>query len=642
MMLFDLIESALNDDLSSQDNSTDAIRSRAIDNLRRTLSKKFTGDRAGDYPSAKQRRIVAWTTFCECNRKCEQLNEAFAGGYWRLAPHIQEVLGDAQQLFTNALVDIDDLIGSDPAQILLMGEPGPGAAGGAEDFDIYSKMFSSEMPVATELSLYLWNLSKAHEGSRRQAELDRTKWYGPAFVHRSAKWDSAPKDNTKDRSIVVPQNGTAILSRGMGILLEGVLTRLGLCIDTQPNRNRFLAMLGSLPEMEGYNCPCTIDLRNASDLIYIELIRFLTAFLPNVRKALFGCRSTHVVYEGDEHVLHMLSTMGNGYTFPLQTLVFWCISLACLRYANCAETAFIPESVRELHKVRLKGAARFRTYGVFGDDIVVPAGCYNLVLEVLEAIGLEPNSEKSFGSGSFRESCGSDWFHGYNVRGVYCKKLDHPTHIVTLFNRLMLWSSMWQIPLHRTLGFMWRALPDEYRNFVPMWESDDAGIKAPGGLIRHEHIGNTLAVKLGVKSGWHVYRPWRKSNPAKNVQEGEYRLESMQYTVDTARGLTALRLRHWSCASFNGYILCAVRGAVELGTVTVRANSDEYHQAQWCVAQLWDELPAHLDVGAPKGGWMPAGRVALSGLPGHPEAWPRYKALRRGAFCAFIKSLGMK
>jgi hypothetical protein len=89
--------------------------------------------------------------------------------------------------------------------------------------------------------------------------------------------------------------------------------------------------------------------------------------------------------------------MGNGFTFPLETLIFWALAACCVR----------PEDVGKV--------------SVYGDDIIVPTYAYALLTEVLVAAGFLVNSKKSFVDGPFRESCGRDYLSGIDIRPSYIK-----------------------------------------------------------------------------------------------------------------------------------------------------------------------------------------------------------------------------
>jgi len=59
-----------------------------------------------------------------------------------------------------------------------------------------------------------------------------------------------------------------------------------------------------------------------------------------------------------------------------------------------------------------------REVRVFGDDIIVPIDAWPLVCDMLTTLGLKVNADKTFGTGKFRESCGTDAYDGVNVTKV--------------------------------------------------------------------------------------------------------------------------------------------------------------------------------------------------------------------------------
>lgn len=120
--------------------------------------------------------------------------------------------------------------------------------------------------------------------------------------------------------------------------------------------------------------------------------------------------------------LQKWSSMGNGYTFELETLLF---------YALCVQ--FVPHS-------------RLGDVTVFGDDIIVPQEYAPAVIDALTYLGFEVNTKKSHLAGGFFESCGEHYFFGSNVKPFYCRLRDDPDdpdipYAVKLANRLRAWSS---------------------------------------------------------------------------------------------------------------------------------------------------------------------------------------------------------
>lgn len=155
----------------------------------------------------------------------------------------------------------------------------------------------------------------------------------------------------------------------------------------------------------------TLDLSRASDTISIKLLRVLLWHRQDWYRAIMTTRSTHLLLpSGVDHELKMVATMGNGYTFSLQTLVFWAITAATITV--CMEEAYTSED-------DLKWACQ-KTF-VYGDDIIVPVEYASTVMSSLERYGFRINRDKSFWTGPFRESCGIDAFQGVDITPLKIK-----------------------------------------------------------------------------------------------------------------------------------------------------------------------------------------------------------------------------
>jgi hypothetical protein len=106
--------------------------------------------------------------------------------------------------------------------------------------------------------------------------------------------------------------------------------------------------------------------------------------------------------------------MGNGFTFELETLIFWAAAKAVQEVRGCQGPL-----------------------GVYGDDIIVPQLIVQEVISTLEEFGFTINKEKSFVDGRFFESCGGHYFDGVDVTPYYQKHLvDHDLEICRFHNRI--------------------------------------------------------------------------------------------------------------------------------------------------------------------------------------------------------------
>jgi hypothetical protein len=195
------------------------------------------------------------------------------------------------------------------------------------------------------------------------------------------------KDAERLRVVGAEPLENGMLQGGVDYELREKLKRVGLDLSDQ-RPNMWMAYMGSMDDSDaGW---CTADLISASDLNCIELYR---ALLPPAWFELLDNLRVHYGYlDGKRFLYQKFCSMGNGFCFSLQTLI----------YASLC------------HAV---GAGRPGVdFRVFGDDIVVRKAVYGDLVELLTECGLKINPKKSFSTGPFRESCGTDWFNGQDVR----------------------------------------------------------------------------------------------------------------------------------------------------------------------------------------------------------------------------------
>lgn len=200
-----------------------------------------------------------------------------------------------------------------------------------------------------------------------------------------------PKNCKTHRPIIVEPILNGLAQLGIGTYLKGRLRSVGIDLRDQEN-NRKLARIGSID-----GSLSTIDLSSASDTLSWGLVSDLLP--PEWLEFLGQFRTGTFAYEDASYRLEKFSSMGNGYTFELESLIFWALAWA--------STVIVGGDVRNI--------------GVFGDDIIIPSEATQTLLEVLDSAGFWVNTEKSYWEGPFRESCGADWLSGNDVRPFYLK-----------------------------------------------------------------------------------------------------------------------------------------------------------------------------------------------------------------------------
>jgi hypothetical protein len=128
------------------------------------------------------------------------------------------------------------------------------------------------------------------------------------------------------------------------------------------------------------------------------------------------CHST--IIDGEVHKNEMFSSMGNGFTFELESLLFYAIARAVCWTEGLSGTV-----------------------SVYGDDIIVPTAAYQDLVYVLGVLGFSVNTEKSFHEGGFRESCGGHYLFGRCVTPFYIRKpIDSLHDLIVTANALRKWS----------------------------------------------------------------------------------------------------------------------------------------------------------------------------------------------------------
>lgn len=291
---------------------------------------------------------------------------------------------------------------------------------------------------------------------------DRDNGYGCRIIEGS-RLSTVPKNEDTVRTIAIEPSGNMAMQLAAGVYLEGALRYVGLDIKDQQEKNKALAAVGSLEDSF-----CTIDLKNASDMISIPLVR---ALFPKEWFSLFcSLRSEITEIPGHGLVrLNMMSTMGNGFTFPMMTLIF--VSLIYGLYATSDGSRFLDWS-----KVC-----------VFGDDIIVEKRMFSPLVEILSQAGFVVNTMKSYSDGPFRESCGGDYYKGFLVTPFYIKSLSSDHDVYVAINQLLDWCVRVGVLLFRSLSYLRNLLRSKVY-LVPEWCSPDSGVRYSGCPRRYKYL----------------------------------------------------------------------------------------------------------------------------------------------------------
>lgn len=319
-----------------------------------------------------------------------------------------------------------------------------------------------------------------------------------------------PKTQKAPRTIAVEPTAMQyaqqyISARLIGSMKESKFTKHIDFADQSVNRR--LAKIGSLTGQWA-----TIDLSEASDRVSIPLVEELFGSDSILLSSLMAVRSRSIrLPNGEDILLRKYSTSGSAVTFPVETIVFFMLALSAIVEA-------------ELHTSDVASLISkwAQSVSVYGDDIVVPAQFCSTVISHLESFGLKVNRNKTFSRGSFRESCGGDYFKGHDVTPKYLRtQLDDdgagrqsiPSWVSTgnqLFfagcwktsNWIRNWvDSLFPVPLTKRTcpGAGWHSHRDvyEFTKILP-----DFGIRVRTMVTKTKPIDNTIDSYFALLKHW--------------------------------------------------------------------------------------------------------------------------------------------
>jgi hypothetical protein len=375
------------------------------------------------------------------------------------------------------------------------GTLGKGSNRCARGADMYTKVYDSTLSHTTESLRFIWEKLSASNPTQLSAEQQRRRVYGFRQVEGNSL-SFVNKNVTIARTIATEPTINMWYQLGLGaVLTDRLASRYGISLDTQPDVNRAMARRGSKD-----GSLATIDLESASDSLSLAMCK---AVMPRGMMAfLLSLRSPTTVLPSREVVeLHSVSTMGNGFTFPLQTMLFCAVVLTCYKRLGLDKRGF--------------GPAETRNYAVFGDDIVVVTEAVPLVLRLLRLLGFVVNQDKSYVDGPFRESCGHDWYRGEWVRGVYVKSLKSQQDIMVAINSLNRWSAITRTNIPATIGILMRELESRCDRrgvlFGPPDEPDDSCVHVPLDMARGVQRTRYGSVKY---QAWYSRASYLEYHPA--------------------------------------------------------------------------------------------------------------------------------
>lgn len=333
-------------------------------------------------PLKVNREQVALEKFLECEEHVRQTNirlKSYRHGLSdsSIQPEVRKCIRSARRIISKIL---GPLTRGDLENAWNSTRFGPGSTSAVSGTDVSSSRKYSALGATPRLISSLKTL------------LPSLWWEGAGTLAIPVIWHSrvttVPKTALTDRPICIEPHLNGWMQLGTAALLRKKLRRFGLDLDHQADVNRLLA---SKAQDWGL---ATIDLESASDTIAETLVRLL---LPVRWVHLLELSRTDMTEMPDGTIIRLekWSSMGNGYTFELESLIFYALALACSNLPVHTAT--------------------------FGDDIILPQDKADSLITALDFCGFRVNRSKTFLAGAFFESCGTDWLNGVDIRPFYFK-----------------------------------------------------------------------------------------------------------------------------------------------------------------------------------------------------------------------------
>jgi hypothetical protein len=306
-----------------------------------------------------------WEAECRCSLQNQKLDALYCEP-GLLAPDLVLKLNRASAYIRSVLGPFRTFLDGLPSYVRVT--PGATATTARKESRPYMKMDSSlDAPPSAEK--YLRPLNRLITGT------DDIEVRSCCFN----RVEVVPKNWKTGRTIACEPSGVLPLQLAFDGYVKDRLRRRGIDLSDQ-SKNRELARQGSIDGLIA-----TVDLSSASDNIAYNTVAWL---LPDDWfEYLCDVRSPLLNRSGVLHRYEKFSSMGNGSTFALETLIF---AAAC-------------------------SAVGSQNFSVYGDDIIIGAELYEDLSAFLRFLGFVINDKKSFSSGPFRESCGGNFYQGVDI-----------------------------------------------------------------------------------------------------------------------------------------------------------------------------------------------------------------------------------
>lgn len=413
------------------------------------LAALFSKDE--DLQSGIDGEAAAFESFQSAEGGCKRINDAYLENRFGMDnPDVGCILFYTQQ-------KIAEILGEAPSWSSLKPTFGPGAAVTCR------KKTSARFKLSTPPSI-----SKPSCRVLFQMSAGVSLW---TYAHKhkfnvvAGRLEFVPKNYKTKRAIVIGPSLTGMYQKAIGRVMKQKLLKHGIDLYNGQSNQRHRAKVASLT-----GGVATIDLKAASDSLAYMLI--LDLIPVDWFELLDALRDDRVVYRNTTYLLEKFSSMGNGYTFELESLVFYALCYGIAKHMNLS--------------------VRRDEITVYGDDIIVPTHLAKEVIRLFPEFGFTVNEEKSFIDGPFRESCGGDYCLGVDVRPFFIRGRMTHHGLVSFYNHLQ--CKPHQDPGRKIRDLILDTLAPKFRIFGPPGYGD--------GHLVSGAVFESYAVPHGRDSGY--------------------------------------------------------------------------------------------------------------------------------------------
>ncbi|UJQ85213.1 MAG: putative replicase protein [Firnpuvirus faecenecus] len=274
-------------------------------------------------------------------------------------------------------------------------------------------MVARKFTGTTDVTPKAWDLVWPHIIASRLWPVLNPEVLNPRFVTGSIMF-TVPKSDTIDRVCCKEPDLNMFLQKGVGdFIRQRLRKRCAIDLNNQTINQ-------SLAKRAHGNGLATVDLSSASDSVTTQLVCRLLPVEWFVY--LSRLRSEACEIDGSVHEFELFSSMGNGFTFELESLIFYSLCMA----------------VMAAHRDH-RGD---RTISVYGDDIIIHRRLYGPLKVVLSYCGFSVNAKKSHYRGPIRESCGKHYHRGQDVTPFFIRKpIENVQDLIHVLNSIRKWST---------------------------------------------------------------------------------------------------------------------------------------------------------------------------------------------------------